>query len=76
MKSITTPDLKNQIVGFLTFSSEPVEMLSILEQLRKHNQVDDLIFEKAVAELLQYGFISHVPDTVKLFAGQKEHKVC
>ena len=76
MKSITIPDLKNQIVGFLTFSSEPVEMLSILEHFRKHGEVDDLVFEKAVAELLQYGFISHVPDTVKLFAGQKVPRVC
>jgi len=60
------PDLKEKIVGFLTFSREPVEMLAILEQFRKHGEVDDLVFEQAIAELLQFGVISHIPETVKL----------
>ena len=60
------PDLKEKIVGFLTFSREPVEMLAILEQFRKHGEVDDQVFELAVAQLLQEQSISLMPNTVKL----------
>ena len=64
------PEMKSRILGFLTFANEPIEMLEIFEQLRKSGKVDDLTFERAVAELLQFGFISNVPETVKLCIGR------
>ena len=68
--------MKAQVNGYLTFAKEPIEYLHILEQFRRHGEVDDQVFELAVAKLLQEGGAFLVPDTVKLFAGQKEQKVC
>jgi len=65
------PSMKGQILGYMTVAKEPVEMLAMLEQFRKHGQVDDLVFEQAIAELLQFGVISHIPETVKLMIARK-----
>jgi len=65
------PEMKGQILGYMTVAKEPVEMLAMLEQFRKHGQVDDLVFEQAIAELLQFGVISHIPETVKLMIARK-----